>query len=81
MLNKQIIKELELHPPSNGLKILEAMPNLAEKNYVAIFWRLSLVKIKKIVMNDAFYLHIIKKLIDFMPSKRKIKLGTQELIG
>ena len=39
-----------------------------------------MVKIKKIIMNDCFFIHIIKKMIDFMPPERKKKLGSQSFI-
>ena len=31
-------------------------------------------------MNDYFFIHIIKKMIDFMPPERKKKLGSQSFI-
>ena len=54
LLKEQIVAELEANHITTGLAILQAMPEINQQHYAYIFRKLSIIKVKKMLMSDDF---------------------------
>ena len=67
---KMLISDLESLTPQMGLKIMQELPPLSEKNYCNVIMRLSLNKIKKIFMHNDFYQHLWQSFYKIQSNKK-----------
>ena len=54
LLKEQIVAELEANHITVGLVILQAMPEMNQQHFAYIFRKLSIIKVKKMLMSDDF---------------------------
>jgi hypothetical protein len=60
LLNKHIVKELEICHPRVGLQILQQMPALDAQAFSFLFLKLSLPKLQRLLIDDPSYLYLFK---------------------
>jgi hypothetical protein len=71
-LLRSLLKELELIKPQMCLKLLKEMPDLSERTYCNLILRLSLPKIKQLLINDDVYLHLWEVFARFGNKKGRV---------
>lgn len=54
LLKEQIVAEMEANHISIGLAILQSLPEIDPQHYAYIFRKLSITKVKKMLMSDDF---------------------------
>ena len=74
---RNLLKELQRIVPTTGLKILNEMPDLSEKNYYILIMKLTLTKIKQYMMYDAAYLYLWQVLRKFEQKNMQVNSDNQ----